>query len=65
MPKIKCTLPNASDFISGVKFTNGVSDEITDAEAAIFLSIQGYSVVDDPVHDVVKTDAGNVKTVKK
>jgi hypothetical protein len=65
MPKIKCTLPNASDLISGVKFTNGVSDDISEAEAARFLSIPGYSVVEEDAPVVVKTDAGTVKPVKK
>lgn len=49
MPKILCTLPNASTEISGVKFAahaNGMlSEEITDEVAAGFTSIPGYEVV--------------------
>lgn len=49
MPKVLCTLPNASEEISGVKFAshaNGmVSEEISDEVAATFASIPGYEIV--------------------
>lgn len=51
MPKIICTLPNASDEISGVKFTSVeggmLSEEIDDDAAELFLSIPGYKLADD------------------
>lgn len=52
MPKILCTLPNASEEISGVKFVvhaNGmVSEEVSDDVAANFASIPGYEIVGAP-----------------
>ena len=55
MPKVICTLPNASFEISGVKFTQTedrmavVSEEISDEKAEMFLSIPGYELeVEDP-----------------
>lgn len=49
MPKVLCTLPNASDEISGVKFSahdKGMLSEDVSAEvAATFASIPGYTVV--------------------
>ena len=52
MPKILCTLPNASEEISGVKFVvhaNGmVSEEVSDEVAADFASIPGYEIVGAP-----------------
>lgn len=51
MVQILCTLPNASDEISGVKFTKTdkgmLSADITDEQAAGFLSINGYKVLGD------------------
>lgn len=48
MPKILCTLPNASDEISGVKFVthaNGMlSEDVSDDVAEVFLSIPGYEL---------------------
>ena len=49
MPKVLCTLPNASEEISGVKFVshaNGMlSEELDDAQAAAFAAIPGYELV--------------------
>ena len=49
MPKILCTLPNASDEINGVKFVahaNGmVSEDVSDDVAAEFTAIPGYVAV--------------------
>lgn len=49
MPKVLCTLPNASDEISGVKFVshaNGkLSEDLSDEAAAAFAAIPGYQVV--------------------
>ena len=52
MPKIVCTLPNASDNISGVAFTareDGakVSEEISEELAAMFASIEGYALLEE------------------
>lgn len=50
MPKVICTLPNASDCISGVKFSllpsgDGViSEEISQEAADLFASIPGYTL---------------------
>lgn len=49
MAKIKCTLPNASEEINGIKFAaeDGamVSEDIGDDVAAGFLTIPGYELV--------------------
>lgn len=49
MPKILCIRPNASDEISGVKFTpveeGMLSEDISDDTAAAFLEIDGYKLV--------------------
>ena len=48
MPRVICTLPNASKHINGVDFSTTadgmaiVSDEISAEQAEIFLSIPGY-----------------------
>jgi hypothetical protein len=46
MPKVICTLPNASEEINGVKFVSHkdgmISEEIKEDVAALFLSIPGY-----------------------
>lgn len=51
MVQIICTLPNASDEISGVKFAKHeqgmVSEEISEQQAAAFLEIKGYKVLGD------------------
>lgn len=50
MPRVLCTLPNASDLISGVKFSatdNGMlSEEIDAAMVEQFVAIPGYLAVD-------------------
>lgn len=54
MPKVICTLPNASLEISGVKFTptaDGtgiISEELAPAVAELFLSIHGYAIEPAP-----------------
>jgi hypothetical protein len=51
MKKITCTLPNASEEISGVKFAKvdnaAVAEGVDDAVAAQFDGITGYTVEDD------------------
>jgi hypothetical protein len=46
MKRVLCTLPNASESISGVTFVEHVggmlSDEIDEALADIFLSVDGF-----------------------
>lgn len=46
MPRIICTLPNASELISNIKFAEHelgrISEEISEEVAAFFLSIPGY-----------------------
>ncbi|SAK98725.1 hypothetical protein AWB80_07576 [Caballeronia pedi] len=46
MAKVICSLPNASELISGVKFVTHklgmISEEIEDDVAAMFTSIKGY-----------------------
>lgn len=56
MPRVICTLENAGDEISGVKFHpledgGKVSDEIDADTAALFLSIQGYEPFDGEVEE--------------
>jgi len=52
MPKVLCTLPNASELINGVKFTahdkGMLSEEITEDQAEDFASIPGYELVGAP-----------------
>lgn len=52
MPKVLCSLPNASTEIGGVQFTkhaNGMLSEDVSAEvAARFAAIRGYTVVGAP-----------------
>jgi hypothetical protein len=49
MAQVICKLPNASEEISGVKFTahdgGMLSEEISDEQAARFASIPGYALV--------------------
>lgn len=48
MPRVVCTLPNASHLINGVRFASlgedggMLSEELSDADAAAFLNIPGY-----------------------
>lgn len=50
MKKITCTLPNASEEISGIPFVAGdgcvVADGVDDAVAALFEGIPGYTIED-------------------
>lgn len=49
MAKVLCTLPNASEEISGVKFATHdkgmLSEDISDEQAAEFAAIKGYELV--------------------
>ena len=49
MPKVLCTLPNASEEINGIKFethANGMlSEDVSDEVAAELSTIPGYQVV--------------------
>jgi len=49
MPKVLCTLPNASTEISGVKFVSHakgmLSEDVADDVAASFTAIPGYELV--------------------
>lgn len=50
MPKVICTLPNASELISGVRFVSHklgmISEEIEEDVAAAFTAIRGYVLAD-------------------
>lgn len=66
MKQIKCTLPNASTAINGVKFDiveDGVlSAPVEDAVAEQFTGIAGYEVIDvkkAPVKGAPATKAGD------
>ena len=49
MPKVLCTLPNASDEIGGIKFTQHakgmLSEDLSDEQAKRLASIPGYEMV--------------------
>lgn len=49
MPKVLCTLPNASDEIGGIKFVSHakgmLSEDVSDEQAARLASIPGYKIV--------------------
>lgn len=51
MPKVLCTLENASQEISGVKFEQTedgmLSEDVSDETAAYFCQINGYALKDD------------------
>ena len=62
MPKVLCTLPNASNEISGVKFVahekGMLSEDLSDEAAAGFASIAGYEIVGAaPAPDAGPADA--------
>ena len=52
MPQVLCTLPNASEAISGVKFSKHasgmLSEEVSDEVATGFAAIPGYEIVGAP-----------------
>lgn len=52
MAKVLCTLPNASEEISGVKFEQRedgmLSEDISDEQAAAFVEIPGYALMIEP-----------------
>lgn len=49
MPKVLCTLPNASEEIGGIKFSKHakgmLSEDISDEQATRLVSIPGYEIV--------------------
>lgn len=49
MPKVLCTLPNASEDIGGVKFVSHakgmLSEEVSDAVAKRLATIPGYEII--------------------
>ena len=49
MPKVLCTLPNASEEIGGIKFVahakGMLSEDLSDEQAARLATIQGYEIV--------------------
>jgi hypothetical protein len=61
MPKILCTLPNASTEISGVKFAphdeSMLSEEVSLEVAESFAAIDGYKVVADDAPAAAKPAA--------
>jgi hypothetical protein len=61
MPQVICKLPHASTCISGVKFeSKGVhmlSEEISDEQAAHFLSITGYEAYEEVDQEIVRLSA--------
>lgn len=63
MPQVLCKLPNASEEISGVKFSTHaagmLSEDVSDEVAAGFAAIPGYEIV-----GAQKPDAG-VDTAEK
>ena len=60
MAQIICTRPNASDEISGVKFTKHekgmLSEEVSEEQAAAFLEIPGYKRLGDDEDEVEGAD---------
>lgn len=69
MPKVLCTLPNASDEISGVKFSAAaggvVSEDIAQDVADGFLAIPGYELVSDKVPAAPESDATKASEAEK
>jgi hypothetical protein len=61
MPKVLCTLPNASDLISGVKFVTHaagmLSEEISDEVADGFIAVPGYELVGEKKPSAEEADA--------
>jgi hypothetical protein len=69
MVQIVCTRPNASEEISGVKFTQHeqgmLSEDISDEQAAVFLSIPGYHVLGaEPHGDGRETEDDDIEALK-
>lgn len=52
MPRVLCTLPNASDLINGVRFIpdrgQAISEEVPLEVAERFARISGYRLIPDP-----------------
>lgn len=50
MAKVLCTLPNAAELISGIRFSKHVkgmlSEDITDEQADAFVQVTGYEKVE-------------------
>ncbi len=62
MPKVICTLPNASEEISGVKFVSHadgvISEDVSDEVAAGFVAVPGYKLAgaQSPEIEAAKAD---------
>lgn len=69
MPKVLCTLPNASEEISGVKFVSHakgmLSEEIDDEAAAVFASIPGYEIVGEVKKPAAATPEDEAKAAER
>jgi len=69
MPKVLCTLPNASEEISGVKFVSHakgmLSEEIDDEAAAVFASIPGYEIVGEVKKPAATTPEDEAKAAER
>jgi hypothetical protein len=65
MARVICTLPNASEEISGVKFERHemgvISENVSDEQAANFASIKGYVLADDDGNPIAG-DEGDAST---
>jgi hypothetical protein len=61
MPRVLCSLPNASTLINGVRFASVpdgmLSEEISDEAAAAFAAIRGYVVTDKRGKPISLSDA--------
>lgn len=69
MARVICGLPNASDLISGVKFSKlddgrKISEEIDDATATRFASIPGYELDADDFVDEQQDEPAAPKLTK-
>jgi len=65
MPKVICTLPNASSEINGVKFVSHkqgmISEEIPEDVAKSLTSIPGYHLHDSKTGGIAQPDAGTAQ----
>jgi len=69
MPRVICSLPNASTEISGVKFSQTddgmLSEEVSDEVAAAFTEINGYAIHGAVVEKPTKAADPGSKTAGK
>lgn len=70
MPKILCTLPNASEEIGGIKFTahekGMLSEDVSDEQAQRLASIPGYELVGgEPQKPASNPDGDAAKDAEK